>query len=116
MLAWLGVMVPAFSVGRGGWEQVCAVAAWGMAQFIYVLDVAGMVLTSEQATGAHDAGQAYLTAYSWLANDALSHGKLQYKLRPKLHAFQHVLIRLKEHMLKYVFVARLHMLHVVGRM
>jgi hypothetical protein len=68
---------------------VQAECAWGMAAYMHVLDTAGQWLTPAQAASAIEAGTAYLTNYVTLANKAASMAKPRYKLKPKLHSFQH---------------------------
>lgn len=66
---------------------------WACANWLYVLDRAGLWLTDEEQANAYRYGRLFLLSYQYLASANLLQGVCNYKIRPKSHSIQHVIDR-----------------------
>ena len=96
MVPWMAMVTAVFAVGRGNWEQTLATAAWALASFVACLDAAGMWMTASQTEATAAAGNGFLLAYMALSRWALDNGILHFKVRPKLHMLQHIIMSLED--------------------
>jgi hypothetical protein len=68
--------------------------SWAFAELQFVLDSADQFLDGSQVKRATHAANVYLYSYAFLAHAAIVDGKKLWKLRPKHHYFQHMMLRL----------------------
>lgn len=94
MLSFLATITAPLAFSDDFYEQVLACSAWAIAEFLWLLDSAGMFLDASQASRAKQAGELFLSTYVWLASHAVSKGWLQWKVRPKMHSLHHICLRL----------------------
>ena len=62
-----------------------AVCMWAMIRYLNVCDGAGIWMTRRQASQARKALQLHLRCYHWLCHEAITQGRVNWKLRPKFH-------------------------------
>lgn len=78
-------------------QRVRSVVAWAMGEYIYLCDAYGQVLSESEADRLAFAGRAYITSFAFLAWESYTSGVKLWKIRPKLHYFDHQIDRvLKE--------------------
>ena len=72
--------------------MICGVlrAAWNLAKCAKTLDEEGLWMKPSAAAAASEAGSKYVRCYIWLAHESATKGVAQYKIRPKLHVFDHM--------------------------
>lgn len=68
--------------------------AFSLNEFSATLDSSGLYLSQEARCAAADAGYRYLQLFVELARVNLVANRCCYKVRPKLHLFQHILMSL----------------------
>lgn len=97
MVAYLGAKAPGWfnAPGASQWDKIAAGAAWALASAVAVLDHADMWLSPDEARAAATYGLLFMQCYMGLAAQALAEGACLWKVRPKLHAFHHVLLSLE---------------------
>ena len=69
---------------------------WMMEKFLGVLSSASMFLTAPETETVVTLGNGYINMYIGLANTALHRAEFYFKVRPKFHAFCHVLASLEQ--------------------
>ena len=74
--------------------KVAATAAWAIADFIFVCNDAGMIMTEEQASRGYNSGMTYLFAYRELACISKVEKSTRWKYRPKVHFLEHQFIEM----------------------
>ena len=72
------------------------VCAWAFAELDHIFDSADRELTEHEIRRSSYAAYAYLSTYSWLAEQAANLGLALYRIRPKHHYFQHIIDRTAE--------------------
>jgi hypothetical protein len=77
------------------WLAQVSTCVWALAHALWTLDMAGWMLTEEEADQFVDSGNLFLACYVHLAADAVRQGRRTFKLRPKLHAFHHIVLRIE---------------------
>ena len=85
----------AAAVGAGSYEQQRATAVWGLASRLHLMGTADIIMTATEAEAACRAGHSYLVCYSNLARLCLHQRRCAYKVRPKMHYFQHMLLEMR---------------------
>lgn len=95
-LAWRCKRILAVKFRRPSDEhaELRAKCAYGLSNFLYILDCSGVFLDEAQATEAVSSGRIFLLAWQTLAVKHL--GTFAYKVRPKHHYFEHLLMTLRE--------------------
>ena len=87
------VVLAQFSSDRAAgddYTRLRASCAWGISEFIYVSDTCGLILTAIQVQRLAFGARTYLATYAALAQTAAEHGRYVFKVRPKGHAFEHL--------------------------
>ena len=88
---------PNFSASVGSdTSRVLDTACWCIAKFISLLDIEGLFMSEQASMTASDLGINFIKCYVWLAHDAAVNSYVAYQLRPKLHIFHHITLRLKK--------------------
>jgi len=84
-----------------GMTSTCA---WALAPFHWVMDTNTQFLSESAAQDAQSAGNIFLSTWSKLARDALDEGVPNFRIRPKHHYFQHLVLGLGScENLRYLF-------------
>ena len=78
-------------IAKTEFAQLRATAAWAMARFLRISDIAGLILTDSQLHDLISAGRLFISAYMRLAQQAFERGEALWRFRPKLHYFDHLL-------------------------
>ena len=86
-LAWLAVEIEQDDPR----DNLRAAAGWGIAEFIWICDTSGVILSESQVRRLQDGGRTFLEAYAELARRAAVQKSMMWKVRPKLHEFEHLL-------------------------
>ncbi len=73
------------------YRKLRATCSWALIEFMHVIDHAGIVLTDHELNRMQYAGNAYILSYAALAKQAVDRSEMQWRLRPKLHGFDHLL-------------------------
>ena len=71
------------------YSQLRAIAIWGLARYLSLLDTGQLILTELEAQAAYDAAYLHLDAYQKLTFLAHARGSSLYRTRPKWHYFAH---------------------------
>ena len=58
------------------------------------VDKEGLFMSADAATETSCVGRCFVQAYIWLAHNAAANDKVMYRIRPKLHLFDHDVERL----------------------
>ena len=77
------------------WLAQVSTCVWALAHALWTLDMAGWMLTEEEANEFVDCGNLFLACYVHLAGDAVRQGMRTFKVRPKLHSFHHIVLRIE---------------------
>eukprot|EP00969_Alexandrium_andersonii_P340743 15061149-Alexandrium_andersonii.AAC.1 len=78
-----------------GDSQLRSTCANSLAMLVHTIDTAGMWMSPEQRSTAYTAGRRFLQTYQSLAAKNFEARVCNYKLRPKMHFFQHVVLNFK---------------------
>jgi len=73
-----------------------ATCAWGISTFLQTSDSCGVVLEDATIDALEYAGRLYILSYASLAERAAISGEYLWKVRPKLHVFDHMISDLRE--------------------
>ena len=76
--------------------RLCATCAWGISTFLQTSDVCGVVLEDATIDKLAYAGSLYVLSYASLAERAAINGVCMWKIRPKLHVFDHMISDMRE--------------------
>ena len=88
VLYWLSELVCELP-HRTMYEKVRATCLWAYCDAHYTLNNAGMFLQKQESARAVRSASLFLVAYQWLAGAAMQSCSCQYKVRPKLHYYEH---------------------------
>ncbi len=77
--------------GEGHHCNLRQCAAWGIVEFIVTSQKAGLLLSRSETERMLEGGRAFVDCYAGLAREAATHGVFLWKMRPKLHFFEHLL-------------------------
>jgi hypothetical protein len=77
-------------------SELRCVMIWSLASFIEILDACGVTLPPTKAMEAVRAGKVFLRSYQELALHMLASRRKRFKIRPKLHYFHHLLLKMLE--------------------
>lgn len=91
LLFWIAEELDLYRISRPKDEQakLMCQAAYGLADFVHVLDASEDILTSEQAARAEQSGRLHLLSVGKLFAMAQNSDELLFPLRPKHHVFEH---------------------------
>ena len=76
---------------------------WRMERFLGVLSAASIFLTPDEAQTVVDTGNAYMNMYIRLANLAIQRHEFYFKVRPKFHAFCHIVASYEQGNMRNVY-------------
>ena len=107
IVMWLADQAQVFTRQGSEHDDFRCVCLWSLAEYSRVLDRAAehsVMLSSSAKRKALNAGFQFLRSYQWLACNARAHNCKLYFVRPKLHAFWHILVDCVAHGLNPVRV------------
>ena len=69
--------------------------AWSYADWLHTLDVAGPIFSEDERDRAARSARTFLLVYQRLAQESVARGTFIYKIRPKLHDWEHTIMLLE---------------------
>eukprot|EP00969_Alexandrium_andersonii_P082992 3661108-Alexandrium_andersonii.AAC.1 len=90
MAQWLAQKVRDWPVNDANSRYKFTVA-WAMGEYLTCCDDAGPVFSREVSARVVFAGRAFIQSYACLARSAVQRNQKEWKMRPKLHYFEHIL-------------------------
>ena len=77
-------------------DQVRSTCAYAYAKLLHIFDCADRWLSDDERAMAVHHGRLFLLSYGWLGREATSNGMALWKVRPKHHAVDGMLERIRE--------------------
>ena len=95
VISWVASILPDAGITGSVEVQMAGACLWGAADLIFVLDHAGMFLSTYEIDRATKAGWTFLRSYVCLVDYTIKHHLVRWNLRPKLHYLAHQVLDLQ---------------------